>query len=137
MFEFLPLSHDHVLAVKVDGKLTATDYERDLIPRLDRLFSRYPAINLMVVISDSFTGWSLDAAWDDLGVALKHRTGFSRLAVVGGPDWVRWGLSAGAVLMRGEMRWFAVAELDQAWHWIDVPVTPAATQTPMQADVHR
>jgi hypothetical protein len=119
MIEFMPRSHDDVLAIKVGGSLSAADYETKLIPKLDELLSRDKVISIMVVFDDSFSGWHLDAAWDDAAYALKHRAEFRRMAVVGGPPWVRWCMAASAFLMPGEIRSFPADRLEEAWQWAE------------------
>jgi SpoIIAA-like len=126
MIEFLPRSHRHVVGIKIGGKLTATDYEQILIPKLNDLLAQYRAINVLFVMDETFSGWTLDAAWDDAAYALKHRANFGRIAVVGGPAWVRWCMAASAFLMVGEMRAFPAEQLEAAWRWVDV-ATGSAT----------
>jgi hypothetical protein len=119
MIEFLPQSHDNFIAIKVGGTLTARDYERELIPKLDELLSKNSTINILFVMDETFSGWSMNAAWDDATYALKHRAQFDRIAVVGGPAWVGWCMRAGAFLMSGEIRSFASGELESALQWVD------------------
>lgn len=117
MIEFLPQSHDNLVAIKVGGTLTAHDYETELIPKLDGLLSKHAKINIVFVMDETFSGWSMDAAWDDASYALKHRLQFDRIAVVGGPAWVGWCMRAGAFLMSGEMRNFAGGQFEEALRW--------------------
>lgn len=126
MIEFLPRSHDHVVAIKVGGKLTARDYEQNLIPRLDALLAKHDVVNLLIEMDDTFHGWTLDAAWDDAKFGLENRARLGRVAVVGAPEWVRWCMAAGAFMMKGEMRAFPRDRLDDAWAWVDVPALSPA-----------
>lgn len=126
MIEFLPRSHHHVVGIKISGKLTATDYEQILIPKLNDLLAQYQTINVLFAMDETFTGWTLDAAWDDAAYGLKHRASFGRIAVVGGPAWVRWCMAAGAFLMVGEMQAFPADQLEAAWRWVDAPGDNAA-----------
>lgn len=126
MIEILPRSHDNVLAVKITGKLTSADYEHVLIPRLDAMLARHGSLSILAVFDDTFTGWSLDAAWDDARYGLKHRGDFNRLAVVGGPQWIRWCMAATGFIFRGEMHAFPDGGLEEAWSWVETGKQHAA-----------
>jgi SpoIIAA-like len=119
MIEFLPRSHDNVLAIKVGGTLTAKDYETELIPRLDEAMSKHDVVHLMFAMDPSFSGWTLNAAWEDARLGLTRRSHLGRIAVVGGPQWVSWCMAAGAFMMKGEMRSFPYEELEAAWDWVN------------------
>jgi hypothetical protein len=119
MIEILSRSHDNVVAIKVGGTLTASDYETVLIPKLDELLSKYDVVNILFEMDPSFEGWTLDAAWDDASIAIARREKLGRIAVVGGPKWVSWCMSAGAFLMKGEMKSFPLEKLEDAWNWVN------------------
>jgi tRNA A37 N6-isopentenylltransferase MiaA len=59
MIEFMPRSHDDVLAIKVGGSLSAADYETKLIPKLDELLSRHKVI---VVGGPPWVRWCMAAS---------------------------------------------------------------------------
>jgi hypothetical protein len=126
MIEFMPRSHDNVVAVRIGGKLSAQDYEELLIPRLDEILASHRHVDIMFVLQHDFAGWTMGAAWDDLAYALRHRRDIERVAVVGGSDWVSWCLSATHLLIKGEVRTYKAHQLESAWAWVDVPHAPPA-----------
>jgi hypothetical protein len=118
MIEFLPESSGNVVGIKVGGALTASDYQRTLIPALDERLSKHGRLSIVFLMDETFTGWELGAAWDDAAYGLKHRADFGRIALVGGPTWVGWCIAATRFLIKGEVRTFPVEQLQQAWAWV-------------------
>lgn len=68
---------------------------------------------------EEFQGWELEAAWDDAKFGLQHRNDFEKVAVVGGPRWVEWGMKLAAVIMCGEVKTFSEEQLEEAWKWVE------------------
>jgi len=118
MFTIMPESSGPVVGVRATGKLTDADYKETLIPALDKLFAAHGTLNVLIYLDDGFEGWELGAAWDDARFGLGHRSDFARLAVVGGPAWVEWGIKACGFLMKGEIRVFPADQLNAAWAWV-------------------
>ena len=56
------------------------------------------------VMDESFEGWELMAMWDDAKFGLQHRNDLGKVAVVGGPTWVKWGAKVGKLLVGCEVR---------------------------------
>ena len=49
---------------------------------------------------------------------LAHRHDFERIAVVGGPSWLDWGVKLSALMMSGELRSFSPRALESAVAWV-------------------
>ncbi len=118
MIEKLSESTGSILAVKATDQLTVEDYENIFIPELDKLIKQYGKIRVLIYLDTSFTGWEVEAIWDDAKYGINHREDFEKLAVVGGPGWVRWTTKMSAYLMKGEVRTFTGKQLQEALHWI-------------------
>lgn len=118
MIEFLPESSLNVVGIRVGGRLTDADYKHDLIPRLESLFDRHGKLKVLLFMDGTFEGWDLEAAWDDASLGIAHRADFEKIAVVGGPTWVEWGVRLAGFLMKGEIRTFRDSQLAAAWQWI-------------------
>lgn len=72
MFKTIEGLPEYVLGVEARGKITDKDYKDLLIPRADRLFSKYPAIRMLYVAGKSFKGYDARAVWDDTVFGLNH-----------------------------------------------------------------
>jgi hypothetical protein len=129
MIEFMNESSGNAIGIRASGKLTKTDYDTILIPRLTELFKTCGQLNVIFYMDDTFEGWDLEAAWDDASYGLMHRADFDKLAVVGGPAWIDWCIKLGGFLMKGEIKVFPPEQLDQAWKWIRTS-TSATTASP-------
>ena len=104
MLEVLPESQGKALGLKFSGKITAAEYERVIIPRIEAIIQEHGKARFMYLVEDSFQGVEAGAAWDDTKLGLKHRHDFEKLALVGGPKWMDWLTKFVAKFMSGETR---------------------------------
>lgn len=119
MFEILKESKGPLIAVKVSGKLNVDDYEKLLIPKLNALFKEHGKLSMLVEFTDDFAGWdSLAAAWDDMKLGLEHPNDFEKLALVGAPEWVEWGMKFFGVFVKGEVKAFPPGSREAALKWL-------------------
>jgi hypothetical protein len=117
MIHILPESEAHVLVVRATGKLTVEDYENVFIPALQHLMARYRTINLVFHCPAAFEGWEPGALWEDASFGFRHRNDFSKVALVGGPDWMAWAAQVCASLTAGEVRTFEAGQFVDAIAW--------------------
>ncbi len=90
-----------------------------LIPRLEAIIREYGKVRLLLDMGEEFQGWEGAALWDDARFGLAHRNNFEKMAVIGGPGWVKWGLKLGAMVVSGEIRSFSSNEREEALRrWI-------------------
>lgn len=118
MFEILKETDNALLAVRASGKLTADDYEKILMPKLEEKCSVFDKVKLLVEISDDFAGWEMSAALDDLKLGLQHSGDFEKIALVGAPEWVIWGAKMFGVFVPAPIRSFSEKERDKALEWL-------------------
>ena len=118
MVEILPETKNDIVGFKTSGKLMDKEYKETLIPCLDAAIKASGKGRLLCHMDEGFKGWELGAAWDDLTFWLKHKSDFSKLAVVGGTKWIEVGTKLSAYIMGGEVRVFPEGELQNAWAWI-------------------
>ena len=116
MFETIAVNADHVIGVRVSGTLTDEDY-KNFLPFLEELIAKEGPLSIYVDMED-FKGWEPRAAWDDLKFGLAHDVDFKRIAIVGGPKWVKWMFKLSAVFFSAEMRYFPPDEKEKALDWL-------------------
>jgi hypothetical protein len=75
-------------------------------------------IRMLYVVGQEFTGFELEALWDDGKFGLTHWHDLSRIAVVADQTWLRTAVSMFTPFFRGEVRMFGLSELDTAKAWI-------------------
>ncbi len=87
MFKFIEGLPADVLAIEASGKVTHEDYRDTLIPKAEAMMAK-GSIKMLCVIGRDFTGFEIEAFWDDGAFGLKHRHDFSRIAVVTDHAWM-------------------------------------------------
>jgi hypothetical protein len=108
-----------VIGLRASGKLTKDDYRNVLEPALEEATGSGEA-RVVFSLTD-FEGLEPGAVLEDvktgLDVELGHRKEWARLALVTDVDWVAKAMHVFAWAMPGEVRTFALDELEQAKTW--------------------
>ena len=109
-----------VVGVEADGKVTAEDYERVLVPAVEaaRAKAGDGRIRLLYVLGHEVPDYTAGAAWEDAKLGLGHLRSWERIAIVGDADWLRRAVGGLGWLMPGEIKVFGVDELDSAHEWV-------------------
>jgi hypothetical protein len=117
LIEDLP---EHVVGVEAHGKVTAEDYEQVLVPAVDaaRAKSGDGGVRLLYVLGHELPDYTAGAAWEDAKLGLGHLRSWERIAIVGDADWLRHAVHGFGWLMPGEVKVFALEELDSAREWV-------------------
>jgi SpoIIAA-like len=106
-----------VLGVEASGRVTHEDYINILIPNAEAMLAKGP-INMIYVIGGDFTGYELEALWDDGAFGLKHWYDFRRIAVVADHAWLRAAVTMFKPFFPHEVRLFRLTDLAAAKAWI-------------------
>ena len=75
-------------------------------------------IRMLYVAGPDFTGYELEALWDDAAFDSKHWHQFKWIAVVTESTWLRAAIAVFRPLFPSEIRWFKLAERAAAKGWI-------------------
>ncbi|MCA8953495.1 MAG: STAS/SEC14 domain-containing protein [Planctomycetes bacterium] len=118
MIRMLPSDGGRVVAMHVSGRLTHEDYERTILPRLERALAEDGKLRCFAVLDAGFTGLTPHAMWDDLKFDLAHRKDFERIALVTDSGFVRAVLRLFRPLFSGEMRLYPLAKQSEAEAWL-------------------
>jgi SpoIIAA-like len=118
MVQIMPESDGKIIGVRASGKLTDQDYHDVLIPALEALINQHGKIRLVCFLDEEFAGMEAGALWDDAKFFLPHRDDFEKMALVGGPQWVKVAMKVFAPLMQGDTKVFDGGQLSEAWKWI-------------------
>ena len=106
------------VGLKITGHVSGEDYDNVLTPVVDRAIEKFDRIKLLVQMGPGFEGYSLDAAWDDTKLGLRHWGGFARVALVTDVGWVRTASKAMGFMMPCPVQLFDLDELDEAKRWL-------------------
>jgi len=118
MLEAITDLPDGVIGFEAIGEVTAEDYEQTLIPALEAAHAAHEQVSFLYVLGARFTGYAGGAAWEDAKYGMTHWSGWGRIAVVTDTEWVRHLLRAFGWMAPGEVRVFAIADLDDARGWV-------------------
>ncbi len=118
MVEILQGFPDNVVACAAKGQVTKQDYERVLIPSVERALERNAEIRCYYELRPEFRGFDAGAAWEDAKIGIEHLTRWERVAVVTDVEWIRLATNAFRFLMPGQVRVFSSAESAEAKRWI-------------------
>ena len=106
------------LGFKVSGNITGDDYDNVLTPAIDKAIEEFDRIKLLAQIGPDFKGYSLDAAWDDAKLGLRHWNGFDRVALATDVSWIRTMIKAIGFMMPCPVQLFELGEVDDAKRWL-------------------
>lgn len=109
-----------VLAVEAVGKVTHKDYQEVLIPIAERMMASGP-VRMLFLAGTEFTGYALEAMWDDSVFGFRHWHDFGDIAVVTDHGWLRAAVTMFRPFFHREVQLFRVTELAKAKAWIMGP----------------
>lgn len=114
--QLLPETQDHVLTLRLSGKLNSQDYD-DFIPQIDRLIKEFGRIRMLVVMDD-FHGWTAGAFWEDAKFGAHHYSSIERLALVGDHNWEKAMAAICKPFTAATVRYFDQSQSAEAAAWI-------------------
>ena len=117
MFRIVKGLPQGVLGFEASGRVTHEDYRDVLIPEVESLLAHGPG-NMLYVIGEDFTGFDLEALWDDAAFGVRHWRDFQRIAVVADQQWLRAAVSMFTPFFPGEVRLFPRSEMAVAKDWV-------------------
>jgi hypothetical protein len=118
MLEPIPDLPANVVGVVAKGEVTSDDYERTLVPAVERVLETSDKVRLVYVLGEDFTGYGGGAMLDDAKLGLGHLTKWERIAFVSDRSWVRHTVSLVGYLMPGEVKVFELDQQADAIAWI-------------------
>jgi hypothetical protein len=110
---------DNVVAMRATGTVDHEDYQRVIVPAIDRKIESHPRIRVLYELGDDFTGYSAGALWDDAKLGMHHYRSFEKAAVVTEAEWIRKSITFFRFLIPCPVRLFHIEELPQAIDWIN------------------
>jgi len=121
IYRVLDESSSIAVGIKVDGKLTKDDCGI-LIPYFANLIYENGPLNLLCDM-EQFRGIAIDAFWKDFSFSIQHLHDFQRIAIVGDQRWLDWSTTIFAPLVKTEMQYFHMEQINEAWEWAKMETT--------------
>jgi hypothetical protein len=109
------------LGFRASGQVTATDYERVVVPDIEAAFAVNRKLRLLYHIGPEFTGFEPGAMWEDAMLGFRHFSGWDRVALVTDVHWLRIAALAMGFAVPAQFKLFRNEELDAAMDWVREP----------------
>lgn len=107
------------VGIRASGRLSRADYRDVLAPRIQSLVEKFSTVKALFLMDETFSGWSLAAAWANTIFVVKHRRHLAKVAMVGAPKWEEWCVKLPAsMLIKGQLQTFRLDQLAEAWQWL-------------------
>jgi hypothetical protein len=110
---------DDVVAVRAEGQVTMQDYDKVLIPAVEKALTRHDKLKFYYEFGSGFTGMDLGAMVEDMRVGLGHLGQWARIAVVTDVDWIKGAADLFKFLLPSQTRTFALAQAADAKAWVN------------------
>ena len=115
-------SPENVFAIEVVGKLEKDDYEKVLVPAVQKMIDGPGEIRAVFVFGDRYEGLTAGATWADTKLyvgELLHRelSKWKRCAIVTDLDWLRHSVAMFHWMMPGEVEVFEPSKVPEAIAW--------------------
>ncbi len=108
----------NVVAFEASGRVEAGDYKTVLDPAMDAALATNESIRFLYVLGSGFEGYSGGAMWEDTKVGVGNWTRWEKIALVTDNHVYHDAVKAFAWLVPGEVKLFALSELDSAKEWV-------------------
>lgn len=105
---------DDLVTVNVMGELMLDDF-REFEAVVVGELEDYERIDVLLDLSN-MTGFSIDAAWEDLKFTREHERDFRRIAVVTSDQWLTWLVWLNGAFSGAQVQSFP--ERQDAEHWL-------------------
>lgn len=115
MIEGLP---DQVIGIRINDRLRAEDYERQLIPLVNDKLARHRKLDFLCCIDGEWKGMEAGAVWQDLRLGLGRIGHWARMAIVSDIKWLENAIKLFRVFSPGELRHFDSDEYAAAREWV-------------------
>jgi hypothetical protein len=116
MIQMIPMPADHVIGVRMSGKMEKADIDRTA-KAIEEKLTVHDKVNIYAEI-ESFEGISLEALVADIKFAFPHLRDFAKKAVVSEKHWIEKLVAIGDKWFPSvEVRHFSFDQKDEALKW--------------------
>ncbi len=118
MIELIADMPDGTLGFEARGEVSGEDYERVLIPAIERALEGHEKVRLLYLLGERFEGYSAAAMWDDAKVGMEHLLSWERIALVTDHEAYAKLVRGFGFLIPAKVRVFPLSGLDDAKAWL-------------------
>lgn len=118
MLEVLEEMPEGIIAIAAKGRVTAADYDKTLIPLVEKALKQHRKVCLYYELGPEFSGIDVGAAWKDFRIGVEHLPRWDRMAIVTDVEWIQHTMRIFRFLMPGHLRVFPISDAAEARAWI-------------------
>jgi hypothetical protein len=118
MIEVISGMPENVVAVAAHGKVSGEDYEKVLVPAVEKKLETHKKIRFFYYLGDDFTGYTAAAVWDDAKLGLRHLISFEKVAVVTDVPWIADMVKLFGFLVPCPVKLFTNQKISEAKTWV-------------------
>lgn len=107
---------NNIIYTICSSKLSKDDMEQ-LMPMARQKIETYGNIRWYFEMKD-FSGWEIDAFWEDLKFDLTHANDYEKIAMVGEKSWQEWMTKFMTPFTKADVQYFDFSDRDEAKEWI-------------------
>ena len=111
----------NVVGVRALGSVNKAEYERVLIPELDRVAKEFGEINFIMVLETNVGNFSPGAWMDDVKAGVKHYTHWHRVAIVTDQKAVQKFTDFFSAVIPGHSKGYPISDIELAKAWVAAP----------------
>jgi hypothetical protein len=108
----------NVIAFRAIGEVDKEDYEKILVPAVDRFVKEHNKINFLLVLDTDLKNFTAGAFLKDLAVGLKHLTKWHKMAIVSDSAGINTFTNVFSYIAPGEAKGFTHAQMEEAKQWV-------------------
>jgi len=108
----------YIAAFKAAGEVSKEDYNRIVVPEIERVDKEHGHIHFMMVMVTSVKDFSLGAWLKDIATGFKHYRGWKKIAIVTDEKGAEKITDMISAIIPGSSKGFRLAELDAAKKWV-------------------
>lgn len=121
MMTLVPDLPENVVGVSAQGRVSAEDYKRVLIPAVEEALKKQKKIRFFYDLGTEFSGMEMGAMWEDFTFGMGHLRSWERIAVVTDNEWIKHSVQAFGFMMPCPVRVFGNKQKSEAMAWITEP----------------
>lgn len=108
----------NVVGIQVSGTVDAKDYETIIMPAVEQALSQFDKVNILYLLNDDDTHFTMGAMWDDLILGVSHFHHWGKIALVTDMEWIKKAISMFSFTMSCELKLFSNRQLAEATAWV-------------------
>lgn len=116
MLQVLGFTKDNLIATKAEGNLSEKDIQK-IHPLIHNIISKGEKVRWYFEMG-KFTGYELQAFWEDAKMDLSHASDYEKIAMVGEQKWQDWITQFMKPFTQADIQYFNLSNKYKAQVWI-------------------